>query len=138
MAHSNGWAIDYASTLLANNRLVSLEKYVSWLNQNVHYRLDEVSGEWAKPETTVTRGYGDCKDYSVLNKAALRALGHRADIYSVTYSSLGKHSICVFKIQGHYAFISNAELHTTTLSKWPDFEDYLLLEHGYFLPKLVM
>lgn len=123
---------------MRTNQLNTLEQYVDWLGNNVYYKSDNGSREWANPQETLARKYGDCKDYAVLNKEALRALGYNAEIYSVTFSSQDKHAICVFKINGSYAMISNAELYTTNISDWAEFQQYLFMEHGYFLPKIVL
>lgn len=124
--------------LLQSNQLNTIEQYVDWLSGNVFYKSDNGAKEWADPEVTLARKYGDCKDYAVLNKEALRSLGHHADIYSVTYSSQDKHAIVVFKLNGRYALISNAELYTTDITSWDEFVQYLLIEHGYFNPQSVL
>jgi len=123
---------------LQSNQLHTLDQYVLWLGENIGYRSDDGAKEWADPETTLSRRYGDCKDYALLNKEALRSFGYHADIYSVTYSDQTKHAITVFKVSGRYALISNTELHVTDIASWDEFTQYLLIEHGYFTPQTVL
>jgi len=126
-----------AVNLMTSQKIDTLEKYAEWLSEHVAYRADNGSREWADPQATVGRGYGDCKDFALLTQQALRALGYEAQIYSVTFSSQDKHAICVFRINGQYAFFSNDELYETAATDWREFENYLHIDHGYFMPQLI-
>ena len=134
---TNLYAEPQAANFMAANRIDTLEKYADWLGEHVSYQADNGSREWADPQTTIARGYGDCKDYALLNQQALRALGYEAQIYSVTFSSQDKHAICVFKVNGQYAFFSNDELYMTDATDWQTFENYLHIDHGYFNPQVI-
>jgi transglutaminase-like putative cysteine protease len=126
-----------AAGFMTTHRIDSLERYADWLAENVAYQADNGSGEWADPQTTIARGYGDCKDFALLTQQALRALGYEAQIYSVTFSSQDKRAITVFRVNGQYAFFSNDELYETDATDWQLFENYLHVDHGYFMPQLI-
>jgi predicted transglutaminase-like cysteine proteinase len=126
-----------AINLMTSQKIDTLEKYADWLGEHVEYRADNGSREWADPQTTVSRGYGDCKDFALLTQQALRALGYAAEIYSVTFSSQDKHAICVFLVKGRYAFFSNDEFYLTEAEDWQAFENYLHIDRGYFSPQLI-
>ncbi|MGH7197581.1 MAG: transglutaminase domain-containing protein [Candidatus Omnitrophota bacterium] len=134
---TNLYAEPQAVNFMTADRIDSLEKYAEWLGEHVAYQPDNGSREWADPQTTVARGYGDCKDYALLSQQALRTLGYEAQIYSVTFSSRDKHAICVFRVNGRYAFFSNDELYMTDASDWQALENYLHIDHGYFSPQVI-
>ncbi len=46
----------------------SIENYTdisNWINDRVYYKVDKIEW-WSSPLETVTRGYGDCDDFSIL------------------------------------------------------------------------
>ncbi len=137
MPTNNLQADTTAVTLMTSQQIDTLEKYADWLSEHIAYQADNGSREWADPQTTVARGYGDCKDFALLTQQALRTLGYEAQIYSVTFSSQDKHAICVFQINGQYAFFSNNEFYETDATDWQMFENYLHIDHGYFMPQLI-
>lgn len=120
--------------ILKDQRIATVQNYTEWLSSRVSYQSDNGSREWADPQTTLKRGYGDCKDFALLNQEALKHLGYEARIYSVTQFNQDKHAITVFEAQGRYAFISNDELYLTEARTQDEFQAYLASQHQYFSP----
>jgi len=44
----------------------SLAEIGGWISQNIKYKSDEGADDWANPEDTINRGYGDCEDRTIL------------------------------------------------------------------------
>lgn len=123
--------------LIQQHNWPDLTSYAQWIDQNVDYRRDQGALDWARPETTLQRGYGDCKDYAMLNRAVLTAMGFEVKVYTVQFSDQSLHAICIFKVKGYYALMSNSEFEISSAKTWEDFQDYLLLNRGYFCPMVV-
>lgn len=127
----------FVGTILKDQQIATVQSYTEWLTDRVSYRSDGGSREWADPKTTLKRGYGDCKDYALLNREALKHLGYEARIYSVTQLNQDKHAIAVFQTGGRYAFLSNDELYLTDARTQDEFQKYLASQHEYFSPTLI-
>ncbi|HXV19139.1 MAG TPA: transglutaminase domain-containing protein [Candidatus Omnitrophota bacterium] len=127
-------AESFVGAVLKDQHIATVQSYADWLAGQVTYRSDGGSREWADPKTTLQRGYGDCKDYALLNREALRHLGYQARIFSVTQFNQDKHAIVVFQVEGRYAFLSNDELYLTDARTQDEFQAYLASQHEYFSP----
>ena len=42
-----------------------IEDIQKWVNDNIEYKKDTIE-EWASPQRTLYRGYGDCEDFAIL------------------------------------------------------------------------
>ena len=133
----NAQAETFIGTILKDQQITTVQNYTEWLTDHISYRSDGGSREWADPQTTIKRGYGDCKDYALLNREALKHFGYESKIYSVTQFNQDKHAIVVFKTGGRYAFFSNDELYLTDALTEDDFRKYLASQHEYFSPQLI-
>ncbi|MCG3176568.1 MAG: hypothetical protein MOGMAGMI_01526 [Candidatus Omnitrophica bacterium] len=105
-----------------------------WLSENIRYNKDLNGDDWSSPIVTLKRGSGDCEDYAILNRAVLRVLGHRADIYVVERWA-ASHAICIFSydIGGtlYWGYTDNDRFVITEQSDFKTFTRELLSVNRY-------
>ncbi|MBU0683969.1 MAG: transglutaminase-like domain-containing protein [Candidatus Omnitrophota bacterium] len=115
--------------LIKNNNITSLEEYSAWLEKNIQYRADGENDEWALPQETLGRLYGDCEDYALLNVAVLRVLGYESKIV-ILGTSEKEHAICVFEKNGNFLWFDNAELKYTDAVTMGRFKQYMFEKYA--------
>lgn len=52
----------------------------AWARKNIRYQREPID-EWSAPALTIKRGYGDCEDFVLLERALLLAAGWKSPIY---------------------------------------------------------
>ena len=105
---------------LEAGRVASVEDYAAWLKTRFQYRKHASEDNESRPEETLARGYGNCRDFAFLNAAALRLLGCQAKALGMDSRIFGGHAICVFVENGRYGFIDNLYLERTGARRFSD------------------
>ncbi len=100
-----------ALSLYSGNLLKDVEKYTIWVHKNIRYNYDSeypyiIAGKvyfkpdvWAPSNVTLSRGYGDCEDLSILLASLIRAAYPKEDVYIIVIS-LGNVSHAAVLIPG--------------------------------------
>lgn len=105
-----------------------------WMARNIRYIKDFGDDVWSAPMVTLKRGFGDCEDYAILNRAVLRALGNTADIYVVERWG-SSHAVCVFRydIGGtlYWGYTDNDRFVITEEADFKRFSRQLMDSNGY-------
>lgn len=79
-----------------------------WIFENIEPRREEIQN-WATPETTFNRGYGDCEDLCLLFMYFCYIyLDKKYTMYSMTDPNTGKHHTCV-PVNADYCFFENGK-----------------------------
>lgn len=123
--------------MLNANNIRSLEDYSGWLRENVGYKRDEYGDNWAFPEETLDRKYGDCEDFAFFNASVLRVLGYHPTVLALgTFRILGgtiitSHAICVFKKGDYYLWFDNEKLKKTEASSMEEFARHIFTSYDY-------
>ena len=114
---------EYIFKFLVSQQIYSLGEYVQWLKANIFYKSDIVS-EWASPQETLTRRFGDCEDYTILNISVLQVLGFQPR-FLASIQKNGGHAICVFEKDGLFFWFNNNQLIASSAKNFSEFKDYI-------------
>ncbi|MFH1459785.1 MAG: transglutaminase-like domain-containing protein [Candidatus Omnitrophota bacterium] len=117
--------------IIIYNNIKSLAEYINWFKKNIEYKKDKGRDDWAYPDETLQRKYGDCEDLSFLNQAVLRVLGIRGEVLSLMRMG-SNHAVCVFKIKGKYNLIDNNCLVETPAGDFKELAGYIFLRYGCY------
>lgn len=105
-----------------------------WMAANIRYTKDFGDDDWSAPIATLKRGFGDCEDYAILNRAVLRVLGHTADIYVVERWG-ASHAVCLFRYDiGGTQYWGYTDNDRFVITEEPDFKKFtrqLMDVNGY-------
>ncbi|MFH1394869.1 MAG: transglutaminase-like domain-containing protein [Candidatus Omnitrophota bacterium] len=115
--------------LIKQNNITTFEEYSAWISKNVQYKPDEGKDDWALPQETLGRLYGDCEDYALLNSAVLRVLGYKSKII-ILGTPEKEHAICVFEENGNFLWFDNGELKYTDAATMRQFEQYMVEKYA--------
>jgi len=116
--------------LIIFNNIRTLDDYISWLEKNIKYKKDKGQDEWAGPQETLRKKYGDCEDFAFLNAAFLRVAGFQPKVLGVMRRLGGNHAICAFKENGYYSWIDNNQLERTQAESILQFAEYIFVKYG--------
>ncbi len=104
-----------ATARQAGSRLAQVEAVNKAVNHRLTYRDDSrifgTADYWATPAESLSRNAGDCEDYAILKRAALRALGvPESDMYLVVLRDLAvraDHAVLAVRIDGQIKILDN-------------------------------
>lgn len=100
----------------------SMQGVHDWARSHIRYQRDAVD-EWSKPGDTLARGYGDCEDICIVERALLLNAGYRdRDIEMMVCRDLVTHEDhAVLWVKQHYCDNrSAAVLHVSQFKDyWP-------------------
>lgn len=99
----------------AGSRLAQVEAVNKAVNNRLTYREDSrlfgTADHWATPTESLARRAGDCEDYAILKRAALRAIGvPDSDMYLVILRDLAvraDHAVLAVRIDGKTMILDN-------------------------------
>ena len=115
--------------LLKNNHIQTVDDYARWLGQNIKYVKISGHEEWESWQTTVLRGYGDCKNLSALNAEVLKNLGFNPRLIGYDMGS-GGHLFTIFEKNGVFNIFDNTNLYATQLRSMEDVGSLLFQKHN--------
>ena len=116
---------------LKEHGIHSVEDYALWLTKNIRYQTDASAGEWLAWQATIRRGYGDCKDLSILNAKVLESLGYSPLLIgykNVSGNSFG-HVFATFVKDGTFHIFDNLHYYPTPLKNLEQIGTYLYQKH---------
>jgi len=105
---------DIASFLRSQN-ITSLDEYISWLSDHVHYAADDTSDDWADPMHTLNKKSGDCEDLAFLNAEVVKYFGHESQVLAYGHGKEA-HVICLFIKEGKYYIFDNTKFYRDVTS----------------------
>lgn len=71
-----------------------------WVREHIEYRR-EAADDWAAPQLTLQRGYGDCEDFVLLERALLLAAGWKSPVYMlIAFDQLAREDHALLVTQG--------------------------------------
>ena len=76
------WEIVKDATVLPIEGVVDPATAHAWVRKNIKYQSEPID-DWSHPQVTLDRGYGDCEDMAILERALLIAAGWEPEIYIV-------------------------------------------------------
>ena len=116
------------SNFLRQNRILTVEDYARWLEKNIRYQSVTVEGDWKSWQDTLTRGYGDCKNISVLNSKILETLGYTPVLigYKHTSGDTWGHLFTAFYKDGRLNIFDNINYYATPLTRLDQIAAYLV------------
>jgi len=117
--------------VVGNNNIGTLGDYARWLKANIKYKKDGKGDRWMAPEETLREQYGDCEDYAFLNAAVLSVMGYEPEVLALMRFD-GIHAICVFKKNGCYWWMDNAELKRSQAQSFSEFARCIFNEYRSF------
>ena len=110
--------------IIGKNNIISLKKYLHFLNKNIKYKSDDSTKNWVPWQDSLEKGYADCKGFSLLNRTFLRVLGYSPKIF-ILRGTFSAHAICVFHIHDKYIILDNSEFKPTPASSFEELTVYL-------------
>ena len=95
---------------LLSEQLRSPEAISRYLLSNISYRSDQSALDENRPAVqTISLGYGDCEDFSILAAELLEGLGYAPELYLVVDQN-NAHCICVWQDYQGVAYMDNGRL----------------------------
>jgi predicted transglutaminase-like cysteine proteinase len=116
--------------LVIFENIKNLDDYIYWLKKTIKYKSDGTKDNWADPQETLRKKYGDCEDLAFLNAAFLHAVGFQTKVLGIIMGLGGNHAICVFKEKNYYSWIDNTELKRTQAESILQFTKYITSRYG--------
>ena len=111
------------------NNIQTIEDYARWLQTNITYQKDPVD-QWAQPEETLKKKYGDCEDYALLNAEVLKVFGYKPRIFILAHRG-GNHAVCAFEKDGYFLWFDNNHLKESTAQDLKELARDILLQYNF-------
>lgn len=109
---------------LQQNRINSLEDYTAWLKENMRYQQGKFESPWESWQATIKRGFGDCKNLSVLSSNVLKYFGYKPLILGYKNAE-GGHMFTAFYKDGTLSIFDNTDYTATQLKDFNEMGAYL-------------
>jgi hypothetical protein len=98
---------------MMRNHISTVEDYAKWLQDNIHYQKIDQNKNWDSWQQTLKRGYGDCKNLSILSAKILQMLNYQPILIGYTTSDTG-HLFTAFFKDGHMNIFDNTTYQVTS------------------------
>ena len=117
--------------LLSSNKILNINDYINWLQNNITYKFDK-NDYWQSPIETIKNKTGDCEDFAILNKAVLNVLGYNATVF-IMRNTTSAHAFCIFQDNDRYNMIDNSTLITLNAKSIREIATYLFIATDFVI-----